>query len=103
MDGYIVEIDGEIEASFILDELDSGALWLKQLYITQTEAAKLPILLETILQLARSQEAKTVYVHSHQPVVDILLEALQFTIENNLTVFPKKPVMIGNWWSYHVS
>src|SRR5699024_10805509 len=96
--GYIVEIDGKIEASFILDELDSGALWVKQLYITQAEAAKLPVLIETILQLARKQEAKTVFVHSHQPVVDILLDALQFKIENNQSEFPLKPVMTGNWW-----
>src|SRR5690625_3818370 len=101
--GYIAEIDGKIEASFILDKLDSDALWLKQLYITQAEAAKLPILLETILQLARKQEAKIVFVHSHQPVVDILLEALQFKIENNQSAVPLKPVMTGNWWSYHVS
>ena len=71
--GFVVEIGGQIEASFILDELDSGGCWLKQLYITQSHAAKLPVLLETILQIARKQEAGIVYVHSHQPVVDLSL------------------------------
>ena len=101
--GYVVEISGKIEASFLLDELKPGAMWLKQLYITQGEAGKLPVLLETILQLARKQEAKKVYVHSHQPVVDILLEALQFHLEKNNELFAGKPLLRGNWWSYHVS
>lgn len=101
--GYVVEISGRIEASFILEKLESDDLWLKQLYITQAEAAKLPVLLETILQLARKREAKTVYVHSHQPVVDILLEALKFQQEMNNKIISKNPSMTGNWWSYHVS
>ncbi|MCF3942747.1 hypothetical protein [Oceanobacillus alkalisoli] len=101
--GFVVEIGGQIEASFILDELDSGGCWLKQLYITQSHAAKLPILLETILQIARKQEAGTVYVHSHQPVVDILLESLDFQPEKNKQIIPERPIKSGCWWSYQVS
>ena len=101
--GYVVEISGQIEASFILDELDADVLWLKQLYITQGKAAKLPVLLETILQLARKREAKLVYVHSHQPIVDILLEALKFQPEKHNKFIPETPLMTGSWWSYHVS
>lgn len=101
--GFVVEIRGRIEASFILDELDSGGYWLKQLYITQSHAAKLPVLLETILQIARKQDAKIVYVHSHQPVVDILLESLDFQQEKNKQNIPEKSVTSGSWWSYHVS
>ena len=101
--GYVVEISGHIEASFILEELESDVLWLKQLYITQSEAAKLPVLLETILQLARKREAKLVYVHSHQPVVDILLEALSFQPEKQNKFIAEKSVMSGSWWSYQVS
>lgn len=101
--GFVVEISGKIEASFILDELDSGGLWLKQLYITKSHAAKLPVLLETILQIARKQQAKAVYVHSHQPVVDILLEALEFQPEKNKLIIPESPITTGSWWSYHVS
>lgn len=101
--GYVVEISDHIEASFILEELESDVLWLKQLYITQSEAAKLPVLLETILQLARKREAKLVYVHSHQPVVDILLEALSFQPEKQNKFIAERSVMSGSWWSYQVS
>lgn len=101
--GFVVEIQGQIEASFILEELDSGGIWLKQLYITQHHAAKLPVLLETILQIAKKKQADTVYVHSHQPVVDILLEALEFKQEKEMLPISKKPVVAGNWWCYHVS
>lgn len=103
LNGYVVEIDGRIEGTFLLDELKPGVLWLKQLYITPKNAAKLPVLLETILQLAKHQEAKSVYVHSHQPVVDILLEALQFHPEINSDFIAEKPLPNGNWWSYQVS
>ncbi len=101
--GFVVEIDGQIEASFILDELESGGLWLKQLYITQSHAAKLPVLLETILQIAKQQRASAVYVHSHQPVVDILLEALDFRQEKKQIKIPQNPSRAGSWWSYEVS
>lgn len=101
--GYVVEISGQIEASFILEELDADVLWLKQLYITQRKAAKLPVLLETILQLARKRQAKFVYVHSHQPVVDILLEALSFQPEKQNKFIAEKSLMTGSWWSYQVS
>lgn len=101
--GFVVEIGGQIEASFILDELESGGCWLKQLYITQSHAAKLPVLLEMILQIARKQDAKVVYVHSHQPVVDILLESLDFQPEKNKQIVPAKAITSGCWWSYEVS
>ncbi|MHA6250668.1 GNAT family N-acetyltransferase [Oceanobacillus sp. CAU 1775] len=101
--GYVVEISGKIEGSFVLEEIDEATLWLKQLYITQAQAAKLPALLETILQLARKRNAKSVYVHSHQPVVDILLEALKFQVTENKLSIPTKPSASGSWWSYHVS
>lgn len=101
--GYVVEIDGKIEGSFLFDELNQHDLWLKQLYITSDKAQSLPVLLEMILQIAKQKEAKTVYVHSHQPVVDILLEALQFQPEKNNEIFAGKPAIKGCWWSYEVS
>lgn len=101
--GYVVEISGKIEGSFLLDEIDEETLWLKQLYITQAQAAKLPVLLETILQLARKRHAKSVYVHSHQPVVDILLEALKFQVTENKLSMPTSPSSSGSWWSCSVS
>ncbi|WHX25994.1 hypothetical protein QNH47_17965 [Virgibacillus halodenitrificans] len=101
--GYVVEIDEKIEACFVLEEMEDGIYWLKQLFITQNKAAKLPVLLEAILTLAKHQKAKRVFVHSHQPVVDILLEALQFNPQKEEVFVDKYKNEQGNWWSYHVS
>lgn len=102
-DGYVVEIDGNIEGCFVLQQVETGNYWLKQLYITQSEAAKLPVLLEAILALAKENEAKHVHVHSHQPVVDLLLEALQFHPQPGNPFPEKTEQMNGNWWRFHVS
>ena len=102
--GFVVEINSKIEGCFILDEMDEkDTYWLKQLYITRTEANKLPVLLESILTIAKSLEAKSVYVHSHQPVVDILLEALQFHPQTDASFVDKYPLKKGSWWTYNVS
>lgn len=101
--GYVVEIKGKIEGCFMLEEMEEGTYWLKQLYITQSEAAVLPVLLESILTMAKQQLAKRVYVHSHQPVVDILLEALQFHPQKERAFVNKIDQKDGNWWLYHVS
>ncbi|WP_404455746.1 GNAT family N-acetyltransferase [Oceanobacillus kapialis] len=101
--GYVVQIDDEVVGCFSLEMLEDGIYWLKQLYITQQHASKLPVLLEAILTLAKQQQAKSVYVHSHQPVVDILLEALQFHPQKEKMFVDKYTAEEGNWWLYHVS
>lgn len=101
--GYVVELNNKIEGCFVLEEMGDEMYWLKQLYITQTQAAKLPVLLESILVLAKEQHAKTVYVHSHQPVVDIILDALQFHPQKESRFVDKQEKLEGNWWSYQVS
>jgi hypothetical protein len=63
----------------------------------------LPFLIEGILTLAKEHEVKGVYVHSHQPTVDIILEALQFHPQKEHVLVDKYPVTHGNWWSYRVS
>lgn len=101
--GYAVEIKGNIEGCFILEMMEERVYWLKQLYITKTNAAHLPVLLEAILTLAKQQQAKSVHVQSHQPVVDILLEALQFHPQKEKDFVDKHKINKGNWWSYSVS
>ncbi|GAB3044840.1 GNAT family N-acetyltransferase [Virgibacillus ainsalahensis] len=101
--GHVVEINEKIEGCFVLEEMEEGVFWLKQLYITQTEAAKLPFLLDAILMLAKKKQAKKIYVHSHQPVVDLLLEALQFNPQKGKVFVDKYNANEGNWWSYSVS
>lgn len=101
--GYAVDVDGQIEGCFVLEAVDEGIFWLKQLYITKSAANKLPVLLEAILTLAKEKQAQKVYVHSHQPMVDILLEALQFHPQAATEWVDKYPIEKGNWWTYSVS
>ncbi|MFC3039620.1 hypothetical protein ACFOGI_05095 [Virgibacillus xinjiangensis] len=101
--GYVVEIDGTIEGSFQLEEMEEGVYWLKKLYITKSEAGRLPFLLDAILKLANKKGAKQLFVHSHQPFLDLLLEALQFRPQNEHAVVDKYRATEGNWWSYSVS
>ncbi|TRM10785.1 GNAT family N-acetyltransferase [Lentibacillus cibarius] len=101
--GYVVEIDDTIEGCFVLDTVEDDIYWLKQLYVTKNKAGSLPVLLETILALAKEKQAKQVYVHSHQPMVDVLLEALQFYPQKENEITDKLPKNNGNWWTYNVS
>ncbi|WP_077329355.1 hypothetical protein [Virgibacillus siamensis] len=101
--GYAVEVNEKIEGCFVLDAVENDIYWLKQLYITKSAAAKLPVLLEGILTLAKKKQARKVYVHSHQPMVDILLEALQFHPQAGSEWVNKYPIEKGNWWTYNVS
>ncbi|MFC4558089.1 hypothetical protein ACFO3D_07685 [Virgibacillus kekensis] len=101
--GYIVELNDKIEGCFVLDSFDDEIYWLKQLYVTKNAAALLPVLVESVLALAKKQEAREVFVHSHQPMVDVLLESLQFYPQKDSVLVDKYPAKSGNWWSYQVS
>ncbi|GIO26844.1 hypothetical protein [Ornithinibacillus bavariensis] len=102
-DGYLVEINGEIKACFVLSSVKGGVYWLKQLYIAKEAAMNLPILFETIIVLVKEKRAKKLYVHSHQPIVDILLDALQFHPQNEAIDIQSYQQNEGNWWAYEVS
>lgn len=101
--GYVVEIDHHIKGCFIIEHIEKDLYWLKQLYITQPEARFLPLLLESILALAKKQHAKKVFVHSHQPMVDIILESLQFHPQSKNIWLDEFINHKGQWWTYHVS
>lgn len=101
--GYVVLIRDQIEGCFVLDEVEEGTVWLKQLYITRTEAQKLPVLVESIITIAKAKQAKHLYVHSHQPVIDVLLEALQFHPQKEISFVDNLKNPHGNWWAYQVS
>lgn len=101
--GYVVELKGTIEGCFVMDLVDDDVYWLKQLYVTKNAAASLPVLLESILALAKEKQAKQVFVHSHQPMVDVLLEALQFYPQKENAFVQDAPSQEGNWWTYNVS
>ena len=101
--GYLVEINNKISGCFILDEIEDGLYWLKQLYITKTEAIKIPALVEAILVLARQQNAVKVYVNSHKLMIDIILESLQFHPQEDSKFLERYYVSEGKWWVYNVS
>ena len=100
--GYVVMSNKEIIGCFELELIYSREYWLKQLYIVQHEAAKLPVLLEYILLLAKQKDAVAVYAHSDQPVTDLLLESMCFSVQKGeLNLLQRKAS--GQWWSYKVS
>src|SRR5690625_7712345 len=99
--GYVVEYGDRIIGCFELALIENGAFWLKQLYIIRNEAIKLPVLLEFILVFAKQKEAKVVYAHSEQPVTDLLLESLSFSLQTHHSLQLQKAVnRKGHWWSY---
>jgi hypothetical protein len=102
-DGYLVEIQDEIKACFVLSTVKGDIYWLKQLYIAKEAAMNLPVLFETIIVLVKEKQAKKLYVHSHQPVVDILLGALQFHPQKDALDIQSYQQKEGNWWAYEVS
>lgn len=102
-EGYVVEIEGKINGCFILSTMGKDIYWLKQLYIAKESAGHLPVLLESILQMTKQKHAKKLYVQSHQPVVDLLLEALQFYPQTKEELELKDKKKVGNWWAYQVS
>ncbi|GGA64212.1 hypothetical protein [Ornithinibacillus halotolerans] len=102
-EGYVVEIGDDIKGCFVLSTVEEGVYWLKQLYIAKEAAQNLPVLLETIIVFSKTKQAKKLYVHSHQPVVDILLGALQFHPQKEALLVNKMNRKGGNWWAYEVS
>lgn len=102
--GYVVEYEGKIIGCFELESMEDGAYWLKQLYIIRNEAVKLPVLLEFILIFAKQKQAKVIFAHSEQPVTDLLLESLSFSLhlDDNFQL-QKVTNRKGHWWSYQVS
>jgi len=101
--GYVVKNGNTIIGCFQLVSIDQGIYWLKQLYIVQDEAIKLPVLLELIIIFAKQQDAKLIYAHSEQPVTDLLLQSLSFSLQTNKIEALHELHEKGQWWSYHVS
>lgn len=102
--GYVIEKDHTIIGCFILKQREDESLWLKQLYISQNTARSLPLLFEMILRLAQQKKARGLYLFSHQPMIDIILEALQFhqTAERFSSKNPGQASK-GKWWYYKLS
>ncbi|MDY0409502.1 hypothetical protein ACFFIS_13005 [Virgibacillus soli] len=102
-EGYVVKMNDEIKGCFVLSSIEKDKYWLKQMYIAQDVAASLPVLLETIIVLVKELEAEKLIVHSHQPVLDMILDALQFHQQEHAQIVDKPMRKQGNWWAYEVS
>ncbi|WP_230973919.1 hypothetical protein [Cerasibacillus terrae] len=102
-EGYVIIVDEEIKGCFTLLSLTEEVFWLKQLYIQPEIANNLLALIETILLMIKNMKAKKLYVHSHQPVLDIILDALQFEKAKEEVQVEQKPNLVGKWWEYDVS
>lgn len=101
-DGYVVEHEGKIIGCFELASVDEATYWLKKLFIIRSEALQLPLVLEFILQFAIQKNAKAIYARSNQPVTDLLLESLCFSLQTDEIVVGDFAGE-GKWWTYHVS
>lgn len=101
--GFVVEIDDAIKGCFVIEPLDQETYWLRQLYMTQEEILALPLIIESIVQRAQERNIKNIYVHSHQQVVDELLETLEFYPQTAPKPVDKDTFNKGNWWVYAVS
>jgi len=96
---YCIEDDGEIISLCQLDVHTDGAGWLKKLFITRQQATKLPDVLQTIIRFAETKRAKQLYVHSKQPLTDLLLLSSSFTIDERSNVQHFNDEQTGTWWS----
>lgn len=100
--GFVVEMDNAIKGCFVIEHVNDDTYWLKQLYMNQEEIISLPLLIEAIIQQAKKLEIKTMYVHSHQHIVDQLLEALQFYPQRSPEFVDKNRDAKGKWWAYAI-
>lgn len=101
--GFVVEIDDAIKGCFVIEPLDQETYWLRQLYMTQEEIIALPLIIESIVHRAQERNIKNIYVHSHQQVVDELLETLEFYPQTAPKSVDKGKVQQGKWWAYAIS
>lgn len=101
--GYVVKLGKTIIGCFQLHSIEQDVYWLKQLYIIQDEIIKLPVLLELIILFAKQHKAKLIYAHSEQPVTDLLLQSLSFSLQTNKSELLHQLHEKGQWWSYQVS
>lgn len=101
-DGYIVSSNEEIIGCFSLESLGNDAYWLRQLYVVQHEAIKLPRIVETVLTIAKEKQAKVIYAHSEQPVTDLLLQSLSFSLQQEQKETVPRKCDKGHWWTYSI-
>ncbi|HLR15255.1 MAG TPA: hypothetical protein VK144_05485 [Bacillota bacterium] len=100
--GFVVEINKDIKGCFIIDYIDPETYWLRQLYMNQEEMFSLPLLIDSIIQHGKEKGIRSVYVHSHQQVVDELLSTLDFHSQSAPRHIKDGVIQRGKWWVYTI-
>lgn len=100
--GFVIEINDRIAGCYVIESVDEETDWLKQLYMNQDEIFSLPLLIETIIQRSKQRGVATIYVHSHQRVVDHLLSTLHFYPQNDPVHVHHGSKAGGTWWAYTI-
>lgn len=100
--GFVVECSDKIIGCFSLEPIGEDSFWLKQLYVIQQEAVKLPRIVEMVLIIAEQKQAKVIYAHSEQPVTDLLLASLSFSLQSEETAAIAIDKDKGHWWTYSI-
>lgn len=99
---YVIRDGQTIISWFQLESIDFENYWLKKLFISQNEALKLPNVLLSIIEYAKQENARTLYVHSKQPVTDLLLSSFQFTLQLPDERYSFQDEREGNWWYFNL-
>src|SRR5690625_3988534 len=97
---YVIEEENNIISFFQMELVEYNDYWLKKLFITQRHALKLPTVLQTIIQFAEAQKIHTIFVHSKQPVTDLLLSSFSFVLQSDESLLPFQLEEEGKWWKY---
>jgi len=97
---YVIEENGSLISWFQLEFVAKNDVWLKKLFIIQNEALKLPTVLHAIINFANENNVLTLYVHSKQPVTDLLLSSFSFTLQTYEQLQPFQLMKEGRWWLY---
>ncbi|HEY4600790.1 MAG TPA: hypothetical protein VIG73_05875 [Cerasibacillus sp.] len=100
-EGYVIQTNDCIKGCFILTQVSDEDYWLKQLFIHPEMTRNLPILLETIIMMTRELNGRKLYIHSHQVLLDIILDALYFEKTRDIpSALENIQKQSGKWWHY---
>ncbi|WP_077623457.1 hypothetical protein [Sediminibacillus massiliensis] len=97
--GYLVKYQDEYKGFFALSPVENNSYWLKSLYIKDGVPASFPLaVLESAIALAKEQAGNSLFIHSHQSVLDTLLSLLKFESSDIPKFAEYFTLKQGQWW-----
>src|SRR5690625_2319500 len=100
---HVVVDNDRLIGCCVREAVEDNQIWLRQMYVSREEAMKIPILIEATVTLAKQQAAMTIYVNSHQLLVDIILASLQSRQEAEGVLLNGIYRSTGKWWTYPIT